>query len=285
MVSILSGKMHHLSLLFGTAGIPLSTEPRDTVNGIRQIKSLGLGAMESEFVQSVNISEQKAVEVRKVASENNIVLTAHGQYYINLNSLEKEKIEASKQRILKAARILSLCGGWSLCFHAAYYMGNKEGCYNNVKNSLKEIAQTLKNENIKIWIRPETGGKTSQFGSLEELIKISQEVEGVLPCIDFAHHYARSLGKVNNYQEFSGILEALEKGLGREALNNMHIHAEGIEFGKSGEKNHQVLEESDFNYKDLAKTWKDFKIKGVVICESPIIEKDALLLKNVYNHL
>ena len=271
------------SLKFGTAGIPLSTEPRDTVNGIKQVKNLGLGAMELEFVQSVNISEQKAVEVKKASKENGIVLTAHGQYYINLNSLEKEKIEASKQRVLKAARILDKCGGWSLCFHAAYYMGNPTKAFENVKDSLKEIVKILEDEGIKIWIRPETGGKLSQFGNLEELIKISQEIESVLPCIDFAHHYARSLGKVNNYKEFSGILEAMEKGLGKEALENMHIHAEGIEFGKTGEKNHMVLEKSGFNYHELVKVWKDFKIRGVVICESPIIEEDALLLNKIYN--
>ncbi len=271
------------SLNFGTAGIPISTIPRDTVNGIKQVKSLGLEAMELEFVRSVNISENKAPEIRKVAQDNDIILTCHGSYFINLNSLEKEKIEASKQRILKAARILGLCGGWSLCFHAAYYMGNPPLAFENVKNSLKEIVKTLKDGGVKVWIRPETGGKTSQFGNLEELIKISQEVEGVLPCIDFAHHYARSLGKVNNYQEFSRILEAIEKGIGREALDNMHIHAEGIEFGKTWEKNHQILEDSDFNYRDLIKALKDFRVKGVVICESPNIEKDALVLKSVYN--
>ena len=269
-------------LFFGTAGIPLSTEPRNTIEGIKQVKQLGLGAMELEFVQSVNISPEKAPEVKKTAKENDIVLTAHGQYYINLNSLEKEKIEASKQRVLKAARILSACGGWSLCFHAAYYMGDEKRAYENVKSSLKEIVKILKNEGIKVWIRPETGGKLSQFGSLEELIKISQEVEQVLPCIDWAHHYARSLGKINSYQEYSKILEEIEKSLGKEALENMHCHSEGIAYTDKGEKNHLVFADSVVNYKDLVKAWKDFKIKGVIICESPNIEKDALLLKNEY---
>ena len=270
-------------LLFGAAGIPLSTEPRNTVEGIKQVRKLGLGAMELEFVQSVNITEQKAPEVRKAAKENDIILTAHGQYYINLNSLEKEKIEASKQRILKAARILDKCGGWSLCFHAAYYMGSPEKAYQNVKESLKEIVKTLKDEGICVWIRPETGGKLSQFGSLEELIKISQEVEQVLPCIDWAHHFARSLGKINSYQEYSKILEEIEKSLGREALDNMHCHSEGIEFTDKGEKNHLVFADSKINYQDLVKVWKDFNMKGVVICESPNIEKDALLLKKTYD--
>ncbi|HLD57377.1 MAG TPA: TIM barrel protein [archaeon] len=272
-------------LRFGTAGIPLSTSPRDTANGIKQVRKLGLENMELEFVHSVNITPEKAPEIKRVAKENDVVLTCHGQYYINLNSQEKEKIEASKQRILKAAKITSLCGGWSVCFHAAHYMGDIIGAYHNVKNSLKEVMKKLKNDGIKIWIRPETGGRLTQFGSLEELIKVCQEVEGVLPCIDFSHHYSRSLGEVNTTEKFREILEGLEKGLGRVVLDNMHIHTQGIEFGDNGEKNHQTLAGSDFNYKDLLKVWKEFNIKGVVVCESPIIEQDALLLKKVYNSI
>ncbi len=270
-------------LLFGTAGIPLSTIPRNTENGVRQVRRLGLDAMELEFVQSVNISEEKAPLIKRVAQENDLTLTCHGQYFINLNSKEKEKIEASKNRILKAAKITYLCGGWSVCFHAAYYLGNPALAYKNVKEGLQEVVKKLKDENIKIWIRPETGGKTSQFGSLEELVKISQDVEGVLPCIDFAHHYSRSLGKVNTYNDFSNILSSLEKNLGRLALDNMHIHTEGIHFGNTGERFHMNLNDSKLNYQDLVKAWKDFKIKGVVICESPNIEKDAILLENLYS--
>ncbi len=269
-------------LLFGTAGIPASTQPRDTVNGIHTVRKLGLEAMELEFVHSVNIRESKAPEVKEAAKKSNVALTSHGQYYINLNSNEPEKIEASKKRILNAARILNLCGGWSLCFHAAYYMGDVDRAYDSVKASLKNVVKKLKDEGNPVWIRPETGGKLSQFGSLEELIKISQEVEQVLPCIDFSHHYSRSIGRLNKKEDFSNILEELEKGLGRHALDNMHIHAQGIDFTEKGEKNHAPLSVSDFNYKGLMEALKEFKVKGVLICESPILEKDALTLKKEY---
>ena len=270
-------------ILFGTAGIPISTIPRNTAEGIKQVRKLGLDAMELEFVQSVNILEEKTPLIKQAAKENNVALTCHGQYYINLNSVEKEKREASIERILKAAKITWMCGGWSVCFHAAYYLGNPVLAYKNVKESLKEVVKKLRDDGIDVWIRPETGGKTNQFGSLEELIKISQDVEGVLPCIDFAHHYSRSLGKVNTYEDFYFILESLEKELGRQALDNMHCHTEGIHFGDTGERYHMNLEDSKINFQDLVKTWKEFKIKGVIICESPNIEKDALLLKNLYS--
>jgi deoxyribonuclease-4 len=97
--------------------------------------------------------------------------------------------------------------------------------------------------------------------------------------------HARTGGKNNTTEEFREMLTMVEKGLGRKALDNMHIHMAGIEYSAKGERNHLFLEESDFNYKDLIKVWKEFKIKGVVISESPNIEQDALLMKKYYEGL
>jgi len=150
---------------------------------------------------------------------------------------------------------------------------------------MKELIQKLDDEGIKIWVRPETTGKRTQFGTVEEIVRLSEELENVLPCIDFAHLHARSGGKYNTYEEFKEILGYVEKHLGREALDNMHIHVSGIEYGNKGEKRHLNLQESDMNYPDLLKVWKEFDIKGVVISESPNLEEDALLLKRKYEGL
>ncbi len=266
-------------LLFGTAGIPVSTEKRNTLEGIKQIKALGLDAMELEFVHSVNIRKENAPLVKKTAKENGIVLTCHGQYYMNLNS-SPDEIVKTKNRILSAARIAWLCGAWSLCFHAAYYMGKKpEDVYGTVKKHLKGVAKTLEDEGNKIWLRPELTGRASQFGTLEELVRLS-EIERVMPCIDFSHNHART-GKYNTYEEFCEMLSAVEK-IGRNALQNMHMHLSGIEYGNKGEKRHLELKNSDMNYKDLMKALKDFKVSGVIISESPSIEKDALMMKKTY---
>jgi len=271
------------SLLFGTAGIPNCTKG-DTVEGIGDVKKLGLGAMELEFVRQVHIKKDKAPAIRQAASENCITLTCHGPYWINLNAADKKKLHASINYVLDSARIAHMCGGWSVCFHAAYYMKmEKPKAYESVKNSLKSIVSTLQNEGVKIWIRPEFAGKTSQWGGIEELVKASQEVDMVMPCIDFAHVYARSIGTANKYEDYAKILEYMEKHLGREALNNMHIHMEGIAYGNTGERRHTNLKESNINYKAVVKTWKDFGLKGVVISESPNIEEDALFLKKTYN--
>jgi deoxyribonuclease-4 len=239
--------------------------------------------MELEFVRGIRMSPEIARQVKALAEKNDIVLTAHGPYYINLNSQDKAITDASVKRILDTARIANVCGGYSITFHAAYYMAlSKEKVFEIVRKNLLNITRTLDEEGVKLWIRPETTGKASQFGDIDELIKLSQEVSGVLPCVDFAHLHARSNGKINTYKEFSEVLEKLEKGLGREALDNMHVHISGIEYTEKGERKHLFLKDSDMNYKDLMKAFKEYKCKGCVINESPNLEEDAMLMKKEY---
>lgn len=270
-------------LRFGTAGIPHSTKG-DTLKGIEQVRNLKLDAMELEFVHSINISKEKAPSVAEVARKQDVVLTCHAPYFINLNSEDKKKFHASISYITNSAKVLSLCGGWSVCFHAGYYMKDtKEKTYERIKEGIKKIVAEVKEHDNKIWIRPEISGKGSQFGDLGELLKLSKDVEQVLPCIDFSHLYARTVGKNNTRDEFKAILTAVENALGKKALEDMHIHVAGIEYGEKGEKNHLILKESKFNYKDLLKVLKEFKVKGVLICESPNIEDDAMLMQKTYS--
>jgi deoxyribonuclease-4 len=173
-----------------------------------------------------------------------------------------------------------------MVFHPAYYGSDTpQETYNRVRDALKYIIKTLRDEGIEIWIRPETMGGLAEFGDLEEVISLSEELEMVLPAIDFAHLHARSLGKYNTYEEIAGVLGEVEQRLGREALDSMHIHISGIEYGKKGEIKHLNLEESDLNYVEILRALKDFRVKGVVISESPNIEEDAILMKKKYESI
>ena len=273
------------ALLFGTAGIPISTEPRDTISGIAQVRKLGLRAMELEFVHSVNLGEHAWPVVKKAAAENDVVLSCHGQYYVNLNAREEKKLAASKSRMLSAIRASASCGAFSITFHMAYYMKmDAEHVYTIVKKNLQEVVESMKSNGISVWVRPETTGKAAQFGSLAEVLKLSSELEHVMPCIDFAHLHARE-GKVNSYAEFCEVLEKVENSLGKKALHEMHIQVSGVEYSAKGEIRHLPIEKSDLNYRELVRAWKDFGIRGSVISESPNIEQDALLLKRVYDAL
>ncbi|MBW2970074.1 TIM barrel protein [Candidatus Woesearchaeota archaeon] len=273
------------SLLFSNPGIPLSTLPRNTLNGVKRVRELGLDGMELEFVQNVNVNADLAPEIRKVAEELNVLLTCHGQYYVNLASLEPAKVHASINRMVSAARRLHECGGWSATWHFGFYLGRpKDKVYDLIKKGAKEVVSKLKEHGVSVWVRPETTGKATQWGDLQETIKLSQDVEQVLPCVDFSHLHAR-IGNNNSFEEFCGMLSQIEKGLGKVALENMHVHCSGINYGPKGERNHLNLEDSDMRWRDLLKAFKEFKVKGVVVAESPNIERDALLLKRTWSKL
>ena len=273
-------------LLFGTGGVPDSAEFRSTEAGIERVAELGLGCMEVEFVQGVKMRPEVAASVGELAARKKIVLTAHGPYAINLNAVERQKVHMSKERILQTARIAGLFGARSITFHAAFYLKNAPAeTYATVKKQLQQVMNTLRKEGNRVTLCPEVTGKPSQFGTMEELLRLSSEIEGLLPCIDFSHWHART-GKANCYREFVGILDQVEKKLGRRALDNMHIHLSGISYGKKGEIKHLMLPDSDFRYAELLRALKERKAKGVLICESaPYLEQDALLLQKTYREL
>jgi deoxyribonuclease-4 len=192
----------------------------------------------------------------------------------------------SKERILQTARIAALFGARSITFHAAFYMkSTPQETYAVVKRHLQEVVRILRSEGNKVTISPEVTGKPSQFGTLEEILELSSEIEGVLPCLDFSHWHART-GRANSYEEFLDILDQVERKLGRQALDKLHIHVSGIAYGKKGEIKHIMLPDSDFKYAELLKALKQRKAKGIVISESmPYLEQDALLLQQTYRTL
>ena len=273
------------TLLFGTGGTPHSSKSESTADGTERIAELGLGCMEVEFVYGANMSQAMARKVGETAKALNVKLSAHGPYYINLNAHEEEKLIASKQRLLQTARIASTIGAQGIVFHPAFYLKDPpDDVYAKVKSGLEETIKSMRDEGVQVTLRAETTGKGSQFGSLDEVLRLSAEIDGVAPCIDFAHMHARE-GKANSYEEFASILQQIADKLGRGALNDMHIHLSGIKYSSKGELSHLNLSESDMNYTDLFKAWKEFNIKGLVICESPSLEADALIMQEAYNSL
>lgn len=274
-------------LHFLTAGMPLSTPKNMGYNGAFEVlKELNLDGMEVEFVHGVRMSEETRQFLKQKSKEEGFLLTSHGPFYINLNSKEEEKVEASVQRIIETAQAAHDFGGYSITYHAAFYMGgDKETVYQQVKTQTQKIVEELEKKNIKVWIRPETTGKATQWGDYEEIIRLSKEFDQVLPCIDFSHIHARTGGEYNTYDEFCKILDRIGAELGDTAIKNFHAHLAGIEYTAKGEKRHLIFEHADMNYKDLLRAMKDFGVCGALVCESPNIETDTKILKDYYMSL
>ncbi len=272
---------------FGTVGSPQSTPTSGTPASIEQIRRLGLDHLEIAWVRSVRVSDETCAAIKTLAAEQQVSLSIHAPYFINLNSQTAELMEKSDERLLAAARKGFLAGARDIVFHpGSYHDQSPDHVYERVKEKLLEIRGILDAEGVDVILRPETMGKIALFGDLDELVQLSRDIPGVLPCIDFAHLHART-GALNTYDEFAAIFKTVEAYLGRAGLESLHAHMSGIEYGPRGEKNHLPLNEADFRYQELIQAMVDFDVRGSVAVEAPepFHDADALTIQATYRRL
>ena len=273
---------------FGTVGAPLSTpkNPGGTVGGARRLAELKLDTLELAWVQSVRVSEGRCAEIKAAAGGCDVALSVHAPYFINLNATAEEWPN-SRKRLMDAAHYGNLAGATDIIFHPGSYFGRPSAEVLEVAiPRLKACVDELRAAGNPVTLRPETMGKSAMLGSLEDTLEMAAEIDGVLPCIDFAHLHARpGDGSVNSYAEWSALLKLIKKKLGAKALKRLHIHLSGIEYGPKGEKNHVTLAEGDLKYKDLFKALRDANCGGRILCESPSMEDDALVMQKAWKKI
>lgn len=272
---------------FGTVGAPQGTPRPGTAAAIEYSRLLGFDHLEIAWVQSVRVTDESCAEIKGAAGKHKLSLSIHAPYYINLNSLTDDLMRKSDDRLLAAARKGCLAGARDIIFHPGSYHNQPAAhVYERAKQKLLELTTMLRAEGVDVILRPETMGKSAMFGTLDETIQLSRDVPGVLPAIDFAHCHART-SQLNTYNEFADMLRAVEKGLGRHGLDNLHIHLSGIQYGAKGEQCHLPLNESDMNYRELLQALIDFDVKGVIAVEAPepFHVADALTLQATYRRL
>ncbi len=273
-----------LSFKFGTVGSPIATpkKPGGTIGAIEYSKSIGLEALELGWVQSVRVTETTCEAINKTGKEHGVALSVHAPYFINLNANDDEWPK-SRKRLMDAAHYGNLAGATDIIFHPGSYFEREPAEVLKVAiPRLQGCVDELRAAGNPVTLRPETMGKSAMLGSFEDALEMSK-IPGVQPCLDFAHLHARpGDGTMNTLEEWTRLLEAYQLSLGKEALKNLHIHLSGIEYGPKGEKNHLPLAEADLKLKDLFKALKEFGCAGRILCESPVMEEDALKMMKLW---
>jgi deoxyribonuclease-4 len=275
-------------LIFGTVGAPPSTpkKPGGSPGAIARIKELKLDALELAWVRSVSATDATCAAIRTAAEEHSVALSVHAPYFVNLNA-DCKQWPASRGRLMRAARAGFKAGATDIVFHpGTYFARPPEEVYPIARERLAGVVAELRAEGNTVTLRPETMGKPAMFGTLKETIRLARDIDGVLPCIDFAHlHARRGDGSFNSYAEFLDALKLVEAGLGKRGIRNLHIHLSGIEYSPKGERNHLMLKEADIKYRDLLHALIDVGATGRVLCESPDQEVDAALMQKTYQRL
>ncbi|MEM4641438.1 MAG: TIM barrel protein [Candidatus Pacearchaeota archaeon] len=250
-----------MEINFGPAGIGGKNE---AIKNLEMYKKHGLKAAEVEFTYGIYLNNEDAKKIGMVAKNLGISLSIHAPYYINLNSEDKKKQEASKKRILESCERAHYLNAKYVTFHAAFYGKNKEECYDIVKKSILEMQQVIKKNNWKVILAPETTGKPSQFGSLQELLRLMQETKCFF-TLDFAHLKARE-GKINYDEIFKLVKKA--------RIQELHCHFSGIEYSNKGEKKHIVTSEKE--WRELLLNFKKHRLNACIINESPKPLEDSI---------
>jgi deoxyribonuclease IV len=270
---------------FGTVGSPLSTpkKPGGSVGAAIQLRSLNLGALELGWVQSVRVLEETCRQIQSTAKEQDILISVHAPYFINLNA-DSEEWPKSRQRLMDSAYYGYLAGATDIIFHPGSYFGKPPAEVLPIAiERLTGCTAELQTKNIPVILRPETMGKTAMLGSLQDTIEMARNVPGVKPCIDFAHLHARQGdGSMNSKEEWCRELEKYATALGPGSLSTLHIHLSGIEYSSKGEKNHLPIKESDLDLAGLFQALKQFNCGGRILCESPEMENDAIYMRDFF---
>jgi len=261
------------NIFLGPAGIPASVKG-STIDGVRRVAELKLTAMEVEFVYGVRMGMQMAKEVGEAARGAAVRLSVHAPYYINLCSDERAKLAASKKRIMESVERAEDMRADIVVFHPGFYGKlEKAEAFDRVAAACTELADNAPKD-VKLGI--ETTGKSGAFGTLDEIIDVCKNVHGCVPVVDFAHIYARNVGKID-YEKVLDALNPLK-------LAHVHSHFSNIEYTAKGERNHLVLDGHPA-FRPLAQEILKRKLGITIICESPVLELDALRMKHVFEKL
>ena len=274
---------------FGPAGIPpwfkeLKTQTSELPYFLQKG---GLDALEYEAVRWGQRPQMKQEEAERLginAEKHDVWLTIHGSYYINLLS-NKEILEASKKRLLACATAAKWMKAHTVVFHPGYYtqrQSHRKDLQNCIK-ALKEVIETLQSRDIGANLGPETSGKLAQFGSLEEILTICENVEQTQPVIDWAHLHARQRGNLRTVKDFQRIVENIERRLGTKAAGNLHCHFSHVEYTFRGERRHHPLDTPGYGpkFELLAEVIVNNSLQPVIISESPLLDIDAKKMRNI----
>lgn len=273
---------------FGPAGSSLSFPGKSSVEMPLWLRTLGLDVYEYQCGKGVNVGEQTARTLGARAAEEMIALSLHAPYFINLANPDPESQKKTVGYIVSSCRAADWMGAGRVVLHAGSLMKRtRREALEIAKASLREALSIVDGEGLgHIALCPETMGKIGQLGDLDEVLELCQVDGRLIPCVDFGHLYARSLGAEQGEEATERILDKMASSLGEDRARSFHSHFSKIEFSlKGGEVRHLVFNQSDYG-PEFTPLGRALACRGwdpVIICESAGTQaEDAVVMKRIY---
>ena len=248
---------------------------------------MGLDHFEYQCGRGVNIGLDKAEALGKEFKNNGLTISLHAPYYISMSSVEEEKRIKSVDYILQSARAVNAMGGNRIVVHTGSCGKiSREEALSLAKDTMVLALDALKNEGLShIHICPETMGKINQLGTLDEVLALCELDESLIPCIDFGHLNARTLGSIKEQKDFDNILFEIKNRLGEYRAKTFHSHFSKIEYTDGGEKKHLTFDDEVFgpNFEPLMELIAKYNLTPTFVCESAGTQaEDAKAMKDCY---
>lgn len=273
---------------FGPAGVP--PEFKELKLSIaefpRYLHEESLDAFEYQAVRwgpKPQMKKESAEELGANAEKHDVWLTVHGSYFINLCG-EDETIEKSRDRLTSCVTAADWMGAHVVVFHPGFYgKRSPQEALRVCTKAMKGVLERIKALGITgVYLGPETTGKLSQLGSLNEILTLCESVGQTQPTIDYAHLHARGSGAIKTKDDYAKILCAVENTLGSDVLVNLHCHYTPVEYTKRGEKKHHPMSEPGFgpDFKPFAELIAELGLKPVIISESPLLDRDSIRMRD-----
>lgn len=251
------------------------------------LAAMGLDCWEYQCGKGVNIGEETARKLGEQARTAGITLSLHAPYFINLAN--EATVDKTTGYVLAACQAAEWMGATRVVLHTG-------GLMKRTRAQAMEVARRVLPQVVArcdeagfghLTLCPETMGKINQLGDLDEVLELCTLDERLLPCVDFGHLYARSLGAEDGLEAMVRMLDRIEAVLGTARASVFHSHFSKIEFTPNGgEKRHRTFEESDGFGPDPEPLMQEIARRGwspTVICESAgTQDRDALCLKQLY---
>ena len=278
-----------MSAKFGPAGNAESFPYKSSAEAPHWLAGLGLDCYEYQCGKGVRVKEDTAVALGRQAQEHGIALSLHAPYFINLANPDPESQEKTIGYITSSCLVADQMGATRVVIHSGALMKRtREEAMNIALPFLKEIVAVCQDQGFgHITLCPETMGKINQLGDLDEVLRLCQVHESLIPCVDFGHLYARSLGKDEGAEAVERMLSRMESELGTDRASRFHSHFSHIEFTPNGgEKCHRTFDD-DGGYgpawEPLAQAVAERGWSPTFICESAGTQaEDALTMKRIY---
>ena len=280
-----------MSAKFGPAGNSdsFSKAHRSSVEAPEWIAGLGLDCYEYQCGKGVHVGEETARRVGERARQAGISLSLHAPYFINLANPDRSALEKTIGYISAACLVASQMGAGRVVIHSGALMKrSRREALDIARRSLRDVIAACDDQGFgHIALCPETMGKINQLGDLDEVLELCTLDERLIPCIDFGHLYARSLGELEGEQACREMLDKVERVLGEERASRFHSHFSRIEFTPNGgEKRHRTFADHGGFGPDWTPLAREVARRGwspTFICESAGTQaEDAVEMKRIY---